>query len=59
MKQDTDFGILTGSNIEAQFLKAGSVIFREGDEAKRAFCDQKRTSSDSDRQPDGDGAGRG
>jgi CRP/FNR family transcriptional regulator, cyclic AMP receptor protein len=37
MKQDTGFAILTGNNIEAQFLKAGDVIFREGDEAKELF----------------------
>jgi CRP/FNR family transcriptional regulator, cyclic AMP receptor protein len=37
MKQDTGFSILTGNNIETQFLKAGSVIFREGDEAKELF----------------------
>jgi CRP/FNR family cyclic AMP-dependent transcriptional regulator len=37
MKQDTDFSILTGRNIEAQSLKAGSVIFREGDEANELF----------------------
>jgi CRP/FNR family cyclic AMP-dependent transcriptional regulator len=37
MKQDTGFAILTGHNIETQFLKAGSVIFREGDEAKELF----------------------
>lgn len=37
MKQDTGFAILTGNNIEARFLKAGDVIFREGDEAKELF----------------------
>lgn len=37
MQQDTGFGLLTGNDIEAQFLKAGSTIFREGDEAKQLF----------------------
>ena len=37
MKQDTGFALLTGNNIEAQLLKAGSVIFREGDEANELF----------------------
>jgi CRP/FNR family transcriptional regulator, cyclic AMP receptor protein len=37
MTQDTGFSILTGSNIEAKFFKAGSTIFREGDEAKELF----------------------
>jgi CRP/FNR family transcriptional regulator, cyclic AMP receptor protein len=37
MKQDTGFGVLTGSNIEARSFKAGSVIFREGDEANELF----------------------
>jgi len=37
MKHDTGFSILTGSNIEAQFFKAGSTIFREGDEANELF----------------------
>lgn len=34
---DTGFGVLTGNNIEAQSFKAGSVIFREGDEARELF----------------------
>jgi len=37
MQQDTGFGVLTGNNIEARFFKAGSVIFREGDEANELF----------------------
>lgn len=37
MQQDTGFSILTGNNIEPQFFKAGSIIFREGDEAKELF----------------------
>ncbi len=37
MKQDTGFGILTGNEIETRTLKAGSTIFREGDEANELF----------------------
>src|SRR5579863_3452747 len=37
MAQDTGFSILTGNNIEPQLFKAGSIIFREGDEAKELF----------------------
>ena len=37
MKLSTDFGLLTGNNIEAQSFVAGSVIFREGDEARELF----------------------
>jgi CRP/FNR family cyclic AMP-dependent transcriptional regulator len=37
MTQDTNFSLLTGDNIESQFFKAGSVVFREGDEAKELF----------------------
>jgi CRP/FNR family transcriptional regulator, cyclic AMP receptor protein len=37
MKQDASFGVLTGNNIDAKPLKAGSVIFREGDEARELF----------------------
>jgi CRP/FNR family cyclic AMP-dependent transcriptional regulator len=37
MKHDASFGVLTGNNIEAQPVKAGSVIFREGDEAHELF----------------------
>jgi len=37
MTQDAAFNILTGNNIEGRSLKAGSVIFREGDEAKELF----------------------
>jgi hypothetical protein len=33
MKHDTSFAVLTGNNIETKFIKAGGVIFREGDEA--------------------------
>ena len=35
--QDVDFGLLTGNNIEARLVKAGSIIFREGDEANEFF----------------------
>jgi CRP/FNR family cyclic AMP-dependent transcriptional regulator len=37
MKHDASFGVLTGNNIEARQVKAGSVIFREGDEAHELF----------------------
>jgi CRP/FNR family transcriptional regulator, cyclic AMP receptor protein len=37
MKQDTGFGVLTSNNIEVKSFKAGSVIFREGDEAKELY----------------------
>jgi len=35
--QDTSFGLLTGNNIESRRFKAGSTIFREGDEANELF----------------------
>jgi len=37
MRQDEGFGLLTGNNIAALSFKAGSVIFREGDEANQLF----------------------
>jgi CRP/FNR family cyclic AMP-dependent transcriptional regulator len=37
MKHDAGFSVLTSNNIEAQFFKAGSTIFREGDEANQLF----------------------
>src|SRR5579872_3920270 len=37
MRQDEGFGLLTGNNIAALSFKAGSVIFREGDEANELF----------------------
>jgi CRP/FNR family cyclic AMP-dependent transcriptional regulator len=37
MKHDTSFEILTGNTIDVQSFKAGSVIFREGDEAHELF----------------------
>jgi len=37
MQQETGFGVLTGNNIETQSFKAGSTIFREGDEANQLF----------------------
>jgi hypothetical protein len=33
MKHDTSFAVLTGNNIETKLIKAGGVIFCEGDEA--------------------------
>ena len=37
MKDDSDFGVLTGNNIETRFFKTGSTIFREGEEAYELF----------------------
>jgi CRP/FNR family transcriptional regulator, cyclic AMP receptor protein len=37
MKPDTSFSLLTGDNFEARLVKAGDVIFREGDEARELF----------------------
>jgi CRP/FNR family transcriptional regulator, cyclic AMP receptor protein len=37
MKHDTGFGVLTGNNIDSQFFKAGTTIFREGDEAHELY----------------------
>jgi CRP/FNR family cyclic AMP-dependent transcriptional regulator len=37
MKQEASFSVLTGNNIDAQQFKAGSIIFREGDEAHELF----------------------
>lgn len=37
MQHDTGFAVLTGNNIETKFIKAGGVIFREGDEAHELF----------------------
>jgi len=37
MKHDASVSVLTGNNIGARAFKAGSVIFREGDEAHELF----------------------
>lgn len=37
MKHDTGFEVLTANNVDTQFFKAGSIIFREGDEAHELF----------------------
>ena len=37
MKVDASFSVLTGNNIDALLFKAGSIIFREGDEARDLF----------------------
>jgi CRP-like cAMP-binding protein len=37
MKHDTSFEILTGNTIDVRSFKAGSIIFREGDEAHELF----------------------
>ena len=41
MKHDTGFELLTGNNVDTQFFKAGSIIFREGDEAHELFVIKK------------------
>jgi CRP/FNR family transcriptional regulator, cyclic AMP receptor protein len=35
--QDASFGVLTGNNVATKFVKAGGIIFREGDEAHELF----------------------
>ena len=37
MDHDSGFGVLTGNNIETRFFKAGTTIFREGEEAHELF----------------------
>jgi CRP/FNR family transcriptional regulator, cyclic AMP receptor protein len=37
MKPDASFSVLTGNSIDAVPFKAGSIIFREGDEARELF----------------------
>ena len=37
MEHDASFGLLTGNNIDAHQIKAGSIIFREGEAADRLF----------------------
>jgi CRP/FNR family transcriptional regulator, cyclic AMP receptor protein len=37
MMHDTNFAVLTGNDIESRFIKAGGVIFREGDCAEELF----------------------
>jgi CRP-like cAMP-binding protein len=37
VKHDTDFAVLTGNNVETKFIKAGGIIFREGDNAHELF----------------------
>jgi CRP/FNR family cyclic AMP-dependent transcriptional regulator len=34
---DAGFGVLTGNNIETRFFKAGTTIFRQGEEAHELF----------------------
>lgn len=41
MKHDAGFEVLTGNNVDAQFFKAGSIIFREGDDAHELFVIRK------------------
>jgi CRP/FNR family transcriptional regulator, cyclic AMP receptor protein len=35
--QDASFGVLTGNNVATRFVKAGGIIFREGDAATELF----------------------
>jgi CRP/FNR family transcriptional regulator, cyclic AMP receptor protein len=35
--QDTSFGVLTGNDVATKFVKAGGIIFREGDAASELF----------------------
>ena len=37
MKHDAGFGVLTGNNIETRLFKAGTTIFREGEQAHELF----------------------
>jgi CRP-like cAMP-binding protein len=37
MEHDASFGLLTGNNIDAHQIKAGSVIFRQGEAADQLF----------------------
>jgi CRP/FNR family transcriptional regulator, cyclic AMP receptor protein len=37
MKHDASFALLTGNNVETRLIKAGDVIFRQGDEAHELF----------------------
>lgn len=37
MKHDLSFAVLTGNNIETKLIKAGGIIFRQGDEAHELF----------------------
>src|SRR5215468_9323319 len=35
--QDANFGVLTGNDVATKFVKAGGIIFREGDAASELF----------------------
>jgi len=37
MKHDTSFALLTGNNVETRCVKAGGIIFREGEDAHELF----------------------
>lgn len=37
VKHAADFAVLAGNNVETKFIKAGAVIFGEGDEAHELF----------------------
>jgi CRP/FNR family cyclic AMP-dependent transcriptional regulator len=37
MKHDTSFALLTGNDVETRFVKTGSTIFRQGEDAQELF----------------------
>ena len=37
MQDTTGFGVLTGNDVETKFVKAGTIIFRLGEEAHELF----------------------
>jgi CRP/FNR family transcriptional regulator, cyclic AMP receptor protein len=37
MKHDTSFTVLTGNNVETRLVKAGGIIFRQGEDADELF----------------------
>ena len=49
MTADTSFSVLTGNNIETRRVKAGGVIFLEGEQADELFVIE-RVRAHSNRQ---------
>ncbi len=37
MKHDTSFAVLTGNDVQTRRVKAGGIIFRQGDDAEELF----------------------
>jgi CRP/FNR family transcriptional regulator, cyclic AMP receptor protein len=37
MKPDANFAVLTGNNVETRLVKAGGIIFRQGEDADELF----------------------